>query len=301
LTSTFFESHTTMNSLAPIITLLQQHRAELGAEWTADVLRLWARQYPGLVKEDELRRQADAVLGELGNLFVAYTGDASPEIAETSALGEIARELSAERAKQGFKPVDTAQYVIVLKNVLTQRLVRSLSQSPAELAACLRVVDDALDRLSLLTFAAFVETRERVIAQQSLSLMELSTPVVLLWSKVLLLPLVGVIDTLRARQFTERLLVAITSHEASVTIIDVTGVPVFDTSVARHIMKAIDAAQLLGSRIVMTGISPEGALTLTKLGIGFANVISRASLRAGVAEALQLVGRRVAAIDGAGK
>jgi rsbT co-antagonist protein RsbR len=118
---------------------------------------------------------------------------------------------------------------------------------------------------------------------------------------VLLLPLVGVIDTIRARQFTERLLEAIARHEASVTIVDVTGVPVLDTSVARHIMKAIDAAQLLGSRIVMTGISPEGAQTLTKLGISFANVLSRASLRAGVAEALQMVGRSIVANAGVRK
>ena len=113
-----------------------------------------------------------------------------------------------------------------------------------------------------------------------------------------MLPLVGVIDTVRARHFTERMLEAITFHEASVTIIDVTGVPVFDTSVARHIMKAIDAAQLLGSRIVMTGISPEGAQTLAKLNISFNNVISRATLRAGVAEALKMVGRRVVADTG---
>jgi rsbT co-antagonist protein RsbR len=86
-----------------------------------------------------------------------------------------------------------------------------------------------------------------------------------------------------------------------VTIVDVTGVPVLDTSVARHIMKAIDAAQLLGSRIVMTGISPEGAQTLTMLGLSFTNVISRSSLRAGVAEALKMVGRTIVASTGVSK
>lgn len=289
------------NTLVPITNLLQQQRAAVGAEWLADVMRLWLRQYPGLVSEDEVRRQCDILLHELGLLFADHVGDTPPEITANSALGEIARQLSAERAKKGFKPVDTAQYVIALKNVLTQHLVRGLSESPVQLTVCLRALDDVLDRLSLLTFEAFVEIRERVIAQQSLSLMELSTPVVLLWSNVLLLPLVGVIDTIRARQFTERLLESITRHEARVTLIDVTGVPVFDTSVARHIMKAVDAAQLLGARIVMTGISPEGAQTLTKLGVSFANVISRATLRAGVAEALQLVGRRVESIAGASK
>jgi rsbT co-antagonist protein RsbR len=285
------------NSLSPIVTLLQQHRTAIGAEWVTDVLNVWSRSYPGLVNQDEIRAQAGLLLKELTNLFAEHTGEAPPEIARDSALAEIARELSSERAKKGFKPTDTALYVTALKNVMTQHLVRALNESPAKLIICLRAVDDVLDRLALFTFDVFVETRERIIAQQSLSLVELSTPVILLWNNVLLLPMIGVIDTVRARQLTERLLESITRYEARVTLIDVTGVPVFDTSVARHIMKTVDAAQLLGSRIVMTGISPEGAQTLTKLGISFANVISRATLRAGLAEALLLIGRRIETID----
>jgi len=287
--------------LAPITTLLQQQRAAVSKEWMADVMRIWTRQYSGLVNEEEVRLQADALLVELGKVFAAHAGDGPPDVSGNTALTDIIRQQSIERAKKGFRPADTVQFIIVMKNVLTQHLVRTLSQAPAELATCLRAVDDVLDHLSLLTFDAFVETRERVIAQQSMSLMELSTPVILLWNNVLLLPLVGVIDTVRARQFTERLLEAIARHEAIVTVVDVTGVPVLDTSVARHIMKAIDAAQLLGSRIVMTGISPEGAQTLTKLGISFASVTSRASLRAGVAEALKMVGRTIVPIAGARK
>ena len=117
-----------------------------------------------------------------------------------------------------------------------------------------------------------------------------------LWDQVLLLPLVGVIDTARARKFTGNLLEAITRYEASVTVIDVTGVPVFDIAVARHLMRTVDAAQLLGTRVVMTGLNPEGALTLTKLGITLPQVITRATLRSGVAEALALIGRRIVAV-----
>jgi len=290
-----------MNSLDPITTLLQQHRSVVGEAWMTDLLGLWARKYPGLVNQEDVRRQGDSLLNELAHVFASHGGVVPSEIDVTNVMGKIVRELSVERAKNGFNPADTAQFVIVLKNVLAQYLVRTVSDSSADLATCLWAMDDVLDRLLLLSFDVFVETRERVISQQSLSLAELSTPVILLWNGVLLLPLIGVIDTIRARQFTERLLEAITRYEANVIVIDVTGVPVFDTSVARHIMKAIDAAQLLGARIVMTGISPEGAQTLTKLGISFTNVISRASLRAGVAEALQLVGLRIATIEDARK
>jgi rsbT co-antagonist protein RsbR len=286
-------------TLAPIAAVLSQHRSAIIQKWLAAVLSIWNQQYSGAVTESDLQQQSGKLLDELDRLFSGHAGEGPPEIAADSALAGLASELSVSRAKAGFRPADTAQYVIALKAVLTDLLHRSAA-TPEQLVACLLAVNNVIDRLSLLTFDAFVEARERVISQQSLSLRELSTPVIRLWDQVLMLPLVGVIDTQRARQFTERLLEAITRHEAAVTILDVTGVPVFDTSVARHIMRTVDAAQLLGTRIVITGISPEGAQTLTKLGVSFAGVTCRATLRAGIAEALRMIGRRVVAIAGAG-
>ena len=285
-------------SLTPIVTLLQEQHSRISTEWHADVVQKLSMKYPDLLNEQELSLQIELMLNALTTLFIGYTGDASPDISANSPLGKLARDLSAEQARKGYRPLDTSEYIVSMKMVITRHLVPTLSEAPDTLISCLQTLEGVLDRLALLTFESYVETREAIIAQQSLSLLELSTPPILLWHNVLLLPLVGVIDTSRARQFTERLLGAIAAHEAAVTIIDVTGVPVLDTSVARHIMKAVDAAHLLGSRIIMTGIGPEGAQTLTKLGINFSNVISRASLRAGVAEALKLVGHRIAAING---
>lgn len=281
--------------LAPIDALLNRDRGRVAEEWLSDVLRVWGRKYPNLVTAEEMRQQMERMLAALAGLFGDHSGEAAPEVRGDSELATLAAELSGSRARLGFAPTDTALYIIALKNVLTRHLISSAGDSPAQLSRSLAAVDDVLDRLSLMTFQTYVEVRERIIAQQSLSLVELSSPVVRLWDQVLLVPLVGVIDTVRARQFTERMLAAITRYEATVSILDVTGVPVFDTGVAKHIMKAIDAAQLLGSRIVLTGLSPEAAQTLTKLNINFTNVISRASLRAGVAEALQMVGRRIVA------
>lgn len=284
-----------------IARLLTEHRNAITEVWLHDLMVIWNRHYPREVDESVIRQQAGRVLTELTAVFAGHTGDGIPEIDMGKGLALTAREISASRAKAGFKPIDTAQFVLVLKNVLTSRLVAEFSENASHLATCLTVLGGVLDRLSLLTFEAYVETRENIITQQSMSLMELSTPVIRLWDQVLILPMIGVIDTLRARQFTERLLESIARYEATVTIIDITGVPVVDTSVARHIMKTVDAAQLLGTRIIMTGISPAGALTLTKLGVGFGGVITRASLRAGVAEALKTIGRRIVAIDGAAK
>jgi len=295
------DSIMTTQTSEPIARLLTEQRATIHQAWMTELMAIWNRHYPKEVDESVVRQQASRLLTELAAVFAVHQGDAPPEIDAGGALAVSARELSASRAKAGFKPADTAQFVLVLKNVLTGRLVTELSNTPSHLATCLTIVDDVLDRLSLLTFEAYVETREKIITQQGLSLLELSTPVIRLWDQILILPMIGVIDTLRARQFTERLLESIARYEATVTIIDITGVPVVDTSVARHIMKTVDAAQLLRTRIIMTGISPAGALTLTKLGVGFQGVITRASLRAGVAEAMKAIGRRIVVIEGAGK
>lgn len=286
-------------SLTPIKTLLESDQESLLQEWLSDVMQIWDQQYPNMIRPEDTRQRMQVLLRELARLFAAYLQTGSLRVAADDPIRDWVQELSSSHARLGFRPSDTAHFVFALKNILTRRMLRSLAGSREDHEASLTVLDDLLDQLSLLTFNAYVEARERIIAQQSLSLVELSSPVMRLWDQIILLSLVGVIDTVRARQFTERLLEAIARFEARVTIIDVTGVPVFDTGVAKHIMKAIEAAQLLGSRIVMTGLSPDGAQTLTKLNINFANITSRASLRAGLAEALLLVGRRiVAAGDG---
>lgn len=264
-------------------------------DWTSHVIAHWHSQHSLNDYEQHNLQQRMTVIVQALMPILLRTPVERFEFDPECALAEEVRLLVGEQARSGIQPAQTSYLIIALKQVLTQRLI-AVAPSVAELSAALLWLEQVLDRLALFSFEAFVETRERIIVQQSLSLMELSTPVLRLWHQVLLLPLVGVLDTARARQLTERLLEAVTRHEALVTIIDVTGVPVLDTSVARHLMKTIDAARLLGTSIVMTGISPEGAQTLTKLGISFSDVTSRASLRAGIAEALYLVGRRISPI-----
>jgi len=132
-----------------------------------------------------------------------------------------------------------------------------------------------------------------VIRSQAQSLLDMATPVITLWDSILLLPLVGIVDSVRAVQIAERLLETIGRTEAEITLIDVTGVPVMDTSVARHLLRTVAAARMLGTQVILTGISPTTAQTMVKLGVDLSSVPTRGSLKAGVALALSLTGRQV--------
>lgn len=276
--------------------LLESRQEELLNVWMSEVLSRWKRHYPQAVDEETLRRQSRQLLDEIRKLSTSLP-DESWEPAPDGTLSTLLHGISTQRAKQGFRPTDIALYLVSLKRVLLRGLLGDdAAQSPIAPGVLLPVIErleNVIDRLILLLYEAYAETRERIIAQQSLSLLELSTPVVRLWDRMVMVPLIGVVDTLRARQTTERLLEAIAKYEATVAILDVTGVPVLDTSVAGHLMKTIAAAQMLGARVVMTGISPDGAQTLIKLGVNFSEVATRATLRAGIAEGLLMVGKRI--------
>ena len=272
--------------------LLQDHRGALLSDWIDRVSALGER-HGG---HEDATHALDSLLRGLFDDILAVLErppTATLELDPAGQLGRTLHQLVSDQARRDSGSSATVGVILSLKHLIAERL----SMDTPNASADLRWLELVFEQLILLAFASFVAIRERLIAQQSLSLLELSTPVLRLWHRVLLLPLVGVIDTGRARQITENLLEAIARHEARVTILDLTGVPVLDTSVAQHLMKTIDAARLLGTRVVMTGISPDGAQTLTKLGIRFADVISRATLRAGIAEALQLVGQRIAPLE----
>jgi len=134
---------------------------------------------------------------------------------------------------------------------------------------------------------------EATIEAQQRSLLELSTPAIQFMNGVVLMPLVGAIDAERATQLITRLLETVSECEANVTILDVTGVPVIDTDVARHLLKAVAAARMLGSEVILTGIKPSGAQTLVQLGVDLSQVTTKGSLKTGVEEALRLQGVRL--------
>ena len=131
------------------------------------------------------------------------------------------------------------------------------------------------------------------IEQQRATISELQTPVIEVWDGILALPIVGSVDTARAQDMTESLLERIVATGSEIVLLDITGVPVVDTAVARHLLETVAAARLLGADVFIVGLSSRTAMTLVQLGIDLSHITTRATLAKGLALALSRLGLAV--------
>jgi rsbT co-antagonist protein RsbR len=153
-----------------------------------------------------------------------------------------------------------------------------------------------------LTIDTYIDSRERTIKSlQQEAIRELSTPVLPFREGMLLLPIIGQIDSQRARQLTEHLLESIRINRAKVIVIDITGVATVDSRVANHLVQTVEAARLMGAEVVISGISPEIALTMVTLGIDLGPVHTVGDLQDGIEHGERLLGYRVKKFGEAGK
>jgi anti-anti-sigma factor len=130
-------------------------------------------------------------------------------------------------------------------------------------------------------------SQEEYIQMQAGLLAELSTPLIPITQSVVVMPLIGSIDSRRAQQVLDSLLHGITERRARIAILDITGVPIVDTHVAGALIRAAQAAQLLGAQVVLTGIRPEVAQTLVGMGTELHGIVTRSDLQSGIAFATQ--------------
>ncbi len=132
--------------------------------------------------------------------------------------------------------------------------------------------------------------QEQLVQRQQEEILELSTPVIQVWDKVLVLPIIGTLDSARAARLTEGLLERIASEQAEVAILDVSGVPAVDTEVAQHLLKTVEAARLMGAASILSGVRPETAQAIVHLGIDLGSLRSRTNLKEALQLALTIVG-----------
>lgn len=180
--------------------------------------------------------------------------------------------------------------VMVYRRVLSRHIVLmsegDIESATRSLLFFERIADHAL---ALLTTAT-IETRERLALKQAESILELSTPVLSIRDRLIVLPIIGILDSLRARQLTENLLHGVRENRARVVVIDITGVALVDSAVANHLILTIDAARLMGATVILTGISPEIARTMVAIGVDLSKFNAMGDIRSGIEEAERILG-----------
>jgi rsbT co-antagonist protein RsbR len=146
-----------------------------------------------------------------------------------------------------------------------------------------------------LAIDTYIAANLDTVARHQAAIRELSTPVIRVHQGVLLLPLVGTVDSHRAAQIMESLLMRVVEEQARAVIIDIAGVPTVDTMVADHLLKTTEAVRLLGAQTILTGISAQIARTVVQLGVDISSMHTRSRLADGIELALGLLGRQISA------
>jgi rsbT co-antagonist protein RsbR len=281
---------TTNDNARRISALIQQHQAEIGADWIANLESMAFRS--DNASQEQLRRHCRQLLALLPDATLSGGFDSIEGRAWDEVRDQLT-EISGQRAKQGSTPSETATFVFSLKQSLFGSLRQALAAEPELLAEALWNVSALLDKLGLFTIEVFQKSRDQIIVRQQQELLELSTPVVKLWTDILALPLIGTLDSARTQVVMESLLEKIVETGAAIAIIDITGVPTVDTLVAQHLMKTIAAARLMGADCIISGIRPQIAQTIVHLGVNLDDVVTKATLADAFIVALARVGSTI--------
>jgi rsbT co-antagonist protein RsbR len=208
-------------------------------------------------------------------------------------LNDFVSASMRQRMAERYALEEMQTLLSLLRQVVLGLVDSAYGDVPEQRLAASRTVEELSHGALQQAFQVYLEAYEEQVELQRRTLSELSTPVIKVYENVLVLPLVGAIDTERARRIMEELLTGITRHQAELVIIDITGVPVVDTAVANHLIQTIKAARLLGARSILVGISGEVAQALVHLQIDLSGVVTRSNLQAGIEYALEQMGLEI--------
>ncbi len=273
--------------------------AEILSTRRDEILSLWIKERldsdefrDELISKRDLRQQSQQMVDMLTRSIKESNG-ADFEDDAFDDVRSLLNEISYMRAVKGYTPLENATYILSLRNVVIPLLAEEFDGNPEALVREMTYFTRLLDKMGLVMVENFIRSREEIIRQQRADMMELSTPVIKVWDKILTLPIIGTLDSRRAQMMMESLLQKIVETGSTVAILDITGVRTMDTLVANHLIKTVTASRLMGARCILTGVSPAIAQTMVQLGIDLTQITTRAQMADGIKLALELVGRAV--------
>jgi rsbT co-antagonist protein RsbR len=272
-----------------LVAHFREKREPLRRQW---VQQMTAKGLLAGLTPEETERESIAIYDTCVGCLETGKYDAAQTYATRMAERSVLRGMTAEQINGGL---------LTLRDVYGRSLFERYQGNMKRLSEALDIYEPVANKILSIVALAFIEEREKILREerekvvrlQQEAIRELSTPVLQLREGLLILPIIGMIDTQRARQLTEALLRAIRANRARVVVMDITGVPAVDSKVANHLLQTVQAARLMGAAVIVTGLSAEVAQTLVTIGVDLSSMNTLSDLQSGIEEADRLVGYRV--------
>ncbi len=233
----------------------------------------------------------DTAVREFGELMV------SSLTASEETYDEKLKDFSVQIVRYGWSITFVLRALTNFTEVIYEEMEEAGSLNESNYKSFREILTKWITPLNHSVVDAYSKVWEKTVSLQKIALQELSASLIPVFDKISVMPLVGTIDTERAKLIMENLLQGVVKHRAEVVLIDITGVPVVDTMVAHHIIQAADAVRLVGAKCMLVGIRPEIAQTIVTLGINLTDFTTTSTLQRGMEQALALTNRAIVEVD----
>lgn len=265
----------------PFFEFIQVNREELINKWT-DRMKELDDQKTLTVISDKLYTNT---CNEYFNIVLTNVNGLGEEV--TSKIADFSQKI----VQLGWSLKYISTGLSELNKILFEMM--TVDNTEEEKMNLVRAFDKWIAPINSEVLHQYASSWERTVSLQKIALQELSAPLIPVFDNITVMPLVGTIDTERAKRIMENILQGVVKHRAEVVLIDITGVPVVDTMVAHHIIQASEAVRLVGAKCLLVGIRPEIAQTIVNLGIDLSQVITKNSLQKGIESALEMTNRQI--------
>ncbi|PGT82634.1 STAS domain-containing protein [Bacillus sp. AFS040349] len=269
----------------PFLTFIQTNREELIIKWEEKMKNVDDQKVSNVISDQVYTN----ICNEYINILLQYFRKPDDEI--NSKISEFSQRVVQLGWSLRFISTSLKEMSKLLFELMT------VENTDEEKMALVWAFDKWIAPINSEVLYHYASSWERTVSLQKIALQELSAPLIPVFDNITVMPLVGTIDTERAKRIMENLLQGVVKHRAEVVLIDITGVPVVDTMVAHHIIQASEAVRLVGAKCLLVGIRPEIAQTIVNLGIDLSQVITKNSLQKGIESALEMTNRQIVSLE----
>ncbi|MCL5291606.1 MAG: STAS domain-containing protein [Actinobacteria bacterium] len=258
-----------------------EKREELRQQW---VEQMTAKGLLAGLTQTEIETESATIYDTCIGCLETGQYDRAQTYATTLAERGVLRGMTSEQIIGGM---------LTLRDVYGRSLFERYQKDMKRLSAALDIYEPVANKILSIIALAFIDEREKVVRQQQEAIREISTPVLQVRNRLLIMPIIGLIDAQRARQLTEQLLRSIRANRAKVVVIDITGVPTVDSKVANNLIQTVEASRLMGAVVIVTGLSAEVSQTLVTIGVDLSKLNTVGDLQGGIEAADRLLGYKV--------